>query len=252
MLCGRVDKYIKEHKVECEWLPRRTYDACMSDEFVEYSTKALDGVRKAGSTEPVEVLQGDEAKKAGAPSSILALLRALRLVADLQATRVDDVRQSFGWDAATLNPAQLTLSIHTENLSLGGYDLFAWSPVHNVTEASDGLWNVHGPRGVVKAGKVVFATNAYSDALLPELEGLITPMRGGCRSMSCQMDLVVDCRSSGRQAGGGTCWCRSLPAAGGFLVSSLVTASEPTGPSAKAQLASVPASALLLSSAQTR
>lgn len=35
----------------------------MSDEFVEYSTKALDGVRKAGSTEPVEVLEGEEARK---------------------------------------------------------------------------------------------------------------------------------------------------------------------------------------------
>jgi hypothetical protein len=35
----------------------------MSDTFVEYSTKALDGVRKAGSNEPVEILKDEEAKK---------------------------------------------------------------------------------------------------------------------------------------------------------------------------------------------
>jgi glycine/D-amino acid oxidase-like deaminating enzyme len=91
---------------------------------------------------------------------------------------VDDVKNSYGWQAATLNPAQLTLSIHTENLSLGGYELYSWAPVHKVSEATGDRWEVHTPRGSVLADKVVFATNAYSQALIPELEGLITPMRG--------------------------------------------------------------------------
>lgn len=175
--CRSVDQYIKSRQVECEWTPRKTYDACMSDEFVAYSAKALDGVRKAGSAEVVEVLDGDAAKKVR-PARICIDRSDIELI--VQATRVDDVKQSYGWNAATLNPAQLTLSIHTENLSLGGYNLYAWAPVHKVTEAEDGQrWNVHTSRGSVVADKVVYATNAYSDALLPELEGLITPMRGG-------------------------------------------------------------------------
>ena len=95
-----------------------------------------------------------------------------------QATRVGDTKNSYGWQAATLNPAQLTLSIHNENKSLGGYELYAWTPVHNVSDADDGKWNVQTSRGSVAADKVIYATNAYSQALIPELEGLITPMRG--------------------------------------------------------------------------
>ena len=95
-----------------------------------------------------------------------------------QATRVGDTKNSYGWQAATLNPAQLTLSIHNENKSLGGYELYAWTPVHKVVDANDGKWNVHTSRGCVTADKVIYATNAYSQALIPELEGLITPMRG--------------------------------------------------------------------------
>lgn len=86
---------------------------------------------------------------------------------------------SYGWPAATLNPAQLTLSIHTDNLSLGGYELYSWAPVRQVVEADQGRWKVMTSRGSVIADKVVFATNAYSQALIPELKDLLTPMRGG-------------------------------------------------------------------------
>ena len=61
-LMDRVDAYIKEHRVECEWTPRKTYDACLTDEFSDYSAKALAGVREVGSTEEVEVLSGEKAK----------------------------------------------------------------------------------------------------------------------------------------------------------------------------------------------
>jgi glycine/D-amino acid oxidase-like deaminating enzyme len=86
---------------------------------------------------------------------------------------------AFKWRAATLNPAKLTLGIHTINTSLGGYELFAYAPVHSVAQDADGVsWSVVTPRGSVKAGKVVFCTNAYSQAVVPELEGLIIPTKG--------------------------------------------------------------------------
>ena len=61
-LTDRVNAYIKEHQVECEWTPRKTFDACLTDDFSEYSAKALDGVRKSGSKAEVEVLTGEKAK----------------------------------------------------------------------------------------------------------------------------------------------------------------------------------------------
>ena len=83
------------------------------------------------------------------------------------------------WPAATLNPAKLTLAIHTLNQSLGGYSLYAFAPVHSVEHSDDEAhWTVMTSRGSVKASKVVFATNAYSQALLPEMKDLIVPTRG--------------------------------------------------------------------------
>lgn len=97
---------------------------------------------------------------------------------DTQESRVDAAIGAYKWPAATLNPAKLTLGIHTLNMERGGYELYAFAPVHSVTQAEDGKsWTVTTPRGSVKAGKVVFATNAYSQAIVPELEGLITPWR---------------------------------------------------------------------------
>ena len=103
-----------------------------------------------------------------------------------QETRVNGTVGAFSWSAATLNPAQLALAIHQLNVSEGGYRLFSHCPVIRVDEAGasdgsgrdvDGKWSVVTARGTVKATKVVFATNAYSQAVVPELEGLIVPWR---------------------------------------------------------------------------
>ena len=52
--------------------------------------------------------------------------------------------------------------------------------VSSVSPSGDGGWIVETGRGSVKAGKVVFATNAYTPILLPEFTGRIVPVRGQC------------------------------------------------------------------------
>lgn len=52
------------------------------------------------------------------------------------------------------------------------------TPVTSVEELEDGSTLVHTPRGSVRAKKVVFATNAYTGALLPEYRGTIRPYKG--------------------------------------------------------------------------
>jgi glycine/D-amino acid oxidase-like deaminating enzyme len=95
-----------------------------------------------------------------------------------QESRVDAAIGAYKWPAATLNPAKLTLGIHTLNIEKGGYELYSFAPVHSVTQTeAEDEWTVTTPRGSVKTGKVVFATNAYSQAIVPELEGLVTPWR---------------------------------------------------------------------------
>lgn len=60
------------------------------------------------------------------------------------------------------------------------------TPVENITyEASNAVYpyTLHTPRGVVRAAKVIHATNGYAGHLLPALRGSIYPLRG---SMSVQ------------------------------------------------------------------
>ena len=76
---------------------------------------------------------------------------------------------------------------------MGGYDLFAYAPVHSVSQAEDGVsWRVTTPRGSVTAGKVVFATNAYSQAIVPELSGLIIPTRGALRHLCILASRLIE------------------------------------------------------------
>lgn len=63
-----------------------------------------------------------------------------------------------------------------------GVNLQTHTPVSEVdaTPDSEGYIAVTTARGKVRAKKIVYATNAYTAALLPEFEGKIIPVRGIC------------------------------------------------------------------------
>ncbi|OCF36345.1 hypothetical protein I316_02220 [Kwoniella heveanensis BCC8398] len=154
---NRVNTFVEKTGIECEWTPRDTYDVSLSSDFRDYASKALKDLRDNGGTPEVEEVGQEQTVKE---------------------TRVGSAHGSVKWWAGTLNPAKLTLGIHQSNVSQGGYKLYAYAPVHGVVQSDDGVsWDVMTPRGVVRAKKVIHATNAYCDALLPELEGLVVPTR---------------------------------------------------------------------------
>ncbi|KAJ9110658.1 hypothetical protein QFC19_001487 [Naganishia cerealis] len=55
LLAFRVDAFVKEHNVECEWTTRQTLDVCLSEEFKAYSNIAYDNVLKRGGAKEVTV-----------------------------------------------------------------------------------------------------------------------------------------------------------------------------------------------------
>jgi glycine/D-amino acid oxidase-like deaminating enzyme len=65
-----VDEYIKSHDVSCEWTPRRTHDACMTEEFARFSQTALDEIKKAGGDPAVDVKTGKEAASVSQACSV--------------------------------------------------------------------------------------------------------------------------------------------------------------------------------------
>ncbi|KAJ9101219.1 hypothetical protein QFC21_003438 [Naganishia friedmannii] len=159
-----VDAFVKKHNVECEWTPRPTYDVCLSEEFKAYSNIAYDNVLKRGGAKEVAV-HVEEASSA---------------------TRVVDAVKAFEWPAATLNPAKLCYAVHHLCLQKGGYSIFTHTPALSVTASTDfeGSWIVNTPRGSIRSRKIVHATNAYASAILPEMEGLITPTKAQALKLS--------------------------------------------------------------------
>lgn len=78
--------------------------------------------------------------------------------------------------AISLWPYKLVTALLSRVLELGG-QLYTGTCVANVEEES-GQTTLRTSRGILTAKKTVFATNAYTAALLPEYEGFITPVKG--------------------------------------------------------------------------
>ncbi|ORY58576.1 FAD dependent oxidoreductase superfamily [Pseudomassariella vexata] len=83
------------------------------------------------------------------------------------------------YTAGTMFPYKFILHL-VGLLHKRGLNIQTHTPVTSVTPNEDGSWTVSTPRGHIKAGKVVHATNAYTKALLPEYAKNIVPCKGIC------------------------------------------------------------------------
>ncbi|KAL1597345.1 hypothetical protein SLS60_008929 [Paraconiothyrium brasiliense] len=85
------------------------------------------------------------------------------------------------YNAARLWPYRLVTHLLEKAVSLG-INLQTYTPVTSVstasTDAKDHRWLVATSRGSVKADVVVYATNGYTSALLPEMKDKIVPVKG--------------------------------------------------------------------------
>ncbi|TYJ58943.1 hypothetical protein B9479_000377 [Cryptococcus floricola] len=161
----KVKAFVKEHSVECEFTERMTLDVVLSEEFKTYCSQAMQRAKDYGvDVSHIKYYEGEEAQK---------ITRSPRALA------------AYEWPAASVNPAQLCYAIHRLNIALGA-KLFSWTPVTSCIsssptaldkgeESEDGYrWKIMTPRGQVLTKKVVWATNGYTNLVLPEMDGLIT------------------------------------------------------------------------------
>ncbi|BEI82191.1 hypothetical protein CcaverHIS002_0300590 [Cutaneotrichosporon cavernicola] len=151
----RTGAFILKNGIECEWTERDTYDVHLSASFAEHSAKALEAYVAAGGT-PATHLSAETETRMGC----------------VGATK---------WRAATLNPAQLTLGVIGLCESDSRFKAFSHAPVWHVSKEGDG-WMVDGPRGQVRANKVVWATNAYRGCA--GLEGYVQPQGAQAHKLS--------------------------------------------------------------------
>lgn len=90
-------------------------------------------------------------------------------------------RGCFSYRTGRVWPYKLVMHL-LQSAVLGGANLQTYTPVHRVSESPDvdGKWTVETSRGSIRAKKVIFASNAYTAALVPEYKNHIIPVRGVC------------------------------------------------------------------------
>ncbi|RSL76194.1 hypothetical protein CEP51_010188 [Fusarium floridanum] len=98
------------------------------------------------------------------------------------AERVSGVKGAqccFSYTAAHLWPSKMIHQL-LQLLLDKGVKLYSHTPVSSVSPTPDnnGAWTVTTPRGVIKARKIIYATNGYTSNLLPEYSRCIVPIRG--------------------------------------------------------------------------
>lgn len=94
-------------------------------------------------------------------------------------TSVKGARGAFSVPACSFWPYKFVTGLLERSMARNDrLNLQTETPVLSVQTSHDGSSVVHTLRGSVTARKVIFATNAYAAALLPEYRGVITPYKG--------------------------------------------------------------------------
>lgn len=164
LVLERVDAFVKEHNVECDFNLTTTFDVCMTPEFAAYEAESLEAFKKAGGdTSHITFYEGDQAK---------------------QKTRVPGAIAAYEWPAGSSHPAKLAQFLLQEVISKGA-KLFTFCPATEIepSGATPETWKVHTLRGIIEAEKIIHCTNAHAALLLPQLEAYIRPNRAQAHSL---------------------------------------------------------------------
>ena len=98
-----------------------------------------------------------------------------------QISGVKGAKGCFTHTAAHLWPYKLVLHLLAKSVA-AGVNLQTHTAVESVSSQPDSedRWTISTPRGFVKARNIIYATNGYSSALLPDFKDKIVPVRGIC------------------------------------------------------------------------
>jgi glycine/D-amino acid oxidase-like deaminating enzyme len=163
LVLQRVDDFVTKHNVPCDFTLTTTFDVCMTPEFAAYEKESLESFKKAGGdTSHIKFYEGEDAQ---------------------QRTKVPGAIAAYEWPAGSSHPAKLAQFLLQTVISKGA-KLFTFCPATEVkANSTPGLWDVHTPRGVITAEKVVHCTNAHAALLLPHLDPYMRPNRAQAHSI---------------------------------------------------------------------
>ncbi|KAK4201556.1 putative Glycine/D-amino acid oxidase [Triangularia verruculosa] len=166
-----VHSFAKEHGIECDLFEGDTVDVI------------YDAAQWAEAQEAVEKLRG--VFPAGDPVGRYILLTKEEVEQEYLVHDYDyegkreEVKGGVRYEAGSLSAYKFVMGVLKEAVEMG-LNLQAGAVVTGLErDKEDGRWVVKTNRGLVRAGRVVLATNGYTAALKPEIfQGVVVPLRG--------------------------------------------------------------------------
>ncbi|ESK90553.1 fad dependent oxidoreductase [Moniliophthora roreri MCA 2997] len=159
-----VTEVIEKEGIDCDFWRGRSFDVAMDKECADFFESNFEEFQADGGvTEGIVewISDAEEAKKR---------------------TRTPSALVAAEFPASSLWPYKLVMHLLNLCISKHSLNLQTNTPVKSVSQEGD-EWTLETPRGVLKASKVVFATNAFTATLLPEFLGKIAPFKGQCSAI---------------------------------------------------------------------
>jgi glycine/D-amino acid oxidase-like deaminating enzyme len=149
--------YVQDNNVDCDLWVGDTMDVPLDEDVAKTAKEVFERYRDAGGKVDHIQVTCDPAEAA-------------------KISKIKSAQACYAWKASTLQPWKLTAHIMRNNLE-NGVNLQTHTMARSITSCDSGTrqWMVNTERGQIICDTVVHATNGYSAALDPSLQGIITP-----------------------------------------------------------------------------
>jgi len=157
--------YVRENNVDCDLWIGDTLDVPIDEEVAKVAKEMFERYKNLGG-------KVDHIKVTHDPAEASKI------------SRIKNAKACYAWSASTLQPWKLAAHIMRSNL-VKGANLQTHTLANSVIPDPSGTrrWIVQTERGNIACDTVVHATNAYSAALEPSLQGIITPKPHICNKV---------------------------------------------------------------------
>lgn len=156
--------FAKEHGIPCDSNPCDTVDIIYDQQSWDDGVRAIEMIRKAIPGHPASHYKLWDSKETAEKFLCKGAVGAI------------------SYEAGSISAYKFVIGML--KMAVGkGLNMQTGTPVtrllkHDDDDDDDGSWEVTTPRGTIRAPKVVMATNGYTAALYPKLQGTIVPLRG--------------------------------------------------------------------------
>jgi glycine/D-amino acid oxidase-like deaminating enzyme len=161
LVLEKVDEFVRKHNVQCDFNLTTTFDVCMTEEFANYEAESLEAYTLAGGdVSHIKFHKGEQAQKK---------------------TRIPGAVAAYEWPAGSSHPAKLAHFL-LQSVVEQGAKLFTFCPAEEIKRKGD-MWEIHTPRGIVTAERIIHCTNAHAARLLPHLDPYFRPNRAQAHTL---------------------------------------------------------------------